>query len=66
MAEPCNIPPEGSIYDRIRIALNERRVWDAVVLYSQLQMHQRYEFMQKYPEIYSNFVRDSAVFVNGR
>ncbi len=66
MAEPCRIPIETSVYDKIRIALNERRVQDAVVLYSQLQRHEQYEFMQKYPEIYSNFVRDSAVFVNGR
>lgn len=66
MANPCSIPPETSVYDKIRIALNERRVYDAVVLYSQLSLNEQYVFMQKYPEIYGNFVRDSAVFVNGR
>jgi hypothetical protein len=66
MATPCSIPPRYSVYDTIRIALNERRIYDAVVLYSQLQLHEQYEFMRNYPEIYTNFVRDSAVFVNGR
>jgi hypothetical protein len=66
MAEPCSIPPIHSTYDGIRIALNERRIYDAVVLYSQLQFHEQYEFMRNYPNIYTNFVRDSRVFVNGR
>lgn len=66
MATPCAIPQKDTVYDKIRIALNERRNYDAVVLYSQLNVDQQYEFMRNYPEIYSNFVRDSAVFVNGR
>lgn len=63
MATVCRIPPENTIYDDIRIALNERRVWDAVVLYAQLTPDQRMFFFTEYPEIYRNYERAATQFL---
>lgn len=52
MATPVRIPEQDTIYDAIRIALNQDRYDDIILLYNMLTPHQHEVFSQQYPEIY--------------
>jgi len=52
MATPIRIPVQDTIYDAIRIALNEQRDNDVILLYNMLTPDQHRIFSQQYPEIY--------------
>lgn len=53
MAQLVSIPVENTIYDWIRIALNEDRNSDAFMMYDMLTNEERNFFQKSYPEIYS-------------
>ena len=57
MATPCRIPPVNTTFDEIRIALNERRDFDAIVIYNKLTDQEKTYFATMYPEIYQNLYR---------
>jgi hypothetical protein len=63
MASVCRIPSEHSIYDVLRIALNEQRIWDAILIYSQMSPEHQIQLASKYPEIYWNYVGASTEFL---
>lgn len=52
MSSVIAIPPENSVYDSIRIALNERRIRDAFAIFDSLTPQESLVFMTKYSELY--------------
>lgn len=52
MATVVRIPPQNTIYDSIRIAINESRFNDAFTIYENMSPQESLTFMDKYPELY--------------
>ncbi len=52
MATAIRIPQENTIYDSIRIALNERRIKDAMCICENMSPQESLVFMTKYSELY--------------
>ncbi len=63
MSSACRIPPQHTVYDVLRIALNEQRVWDAILIYSQLTPEQCVQFARNYPEIHVMYLRACTEFL---
>ena len=62
---PCLIPPANSIYDHVMIALNEKRIQDAISIYNKMTEKERHHFMVTYTDLYNNFCKQYFKYSNG-
>lgn len=53
MATVIRIPDQGSIYDWILKALNERRYLDSFLIYDTLSFDERRYFQYTYPQLFT-------------
>jgi hypothetical protein len=56
MAQSCKIPPEYTIHDFIRIAVNENRMYDAIQIYNTMNSMEQSILYTWYPEIYNSLL----------